>query len=70
MSTHACHAPDCEIQVPFERFACRVHWFQVPKPLRDRLNDEWRKTQREGLGEAYLAAWDDCVRALGGDPDA
>ncbi len=41
---HTCHATGCSKHVPPEMFACRRHWFMLPKKLRDRI---WR-TYRTG----------------------
>jgi len=41
---HHCHMTNCNVSVPPEMFACRRHWFMVPKPLRDAI---WR-TYRDG----------------------
>jgi hypothetical protein len=35
VSGHLCHAPGCKIPVPPKMFACRKHWFALPKRLRD-----------------------------------
>lgn len=32
---HTCHAPGCKTPVPPKMFACRVHWFALPKAFRD-----------------------------------
>lgn len=41
---HTCHATGCERSVPPAMFMCRVHWFSLPKRLRDAV---WR-TYRDG----------------------
>jgi hypothetical protein len=45
--THTCPGPGCESRVPTEMLACREHWFQVPKALRDEVWSAWRALQRE-----------------------
>lgn len=58
MSTHRCPAPGCEERVPRAQYACRAHWFQIPKPLRDEL---WRAYREDGaLSEPHLAAMEAC----------
>lgn len=41
---HTCHATGCKRTVPPEMFACRSHWFALPKAMRDEI---WR-TYRPG----------------------
>jgi hypothetical protein len=50
--THTCPAPVCNRQVPYERLACRIHWYAIPRHLRDRV---W---------EAYLSGSDDHLDAV------
>jgi len=38
--------------VPYERLACRIHWYAIPRHLRDRV---W---------EAYLSGSDDHLDAV------
>lgn len=56
--THACPKTDCGIQVPAQQFACRTHWFQIPKPLRDEIWSAY-KAGKQGLRrhrEAMISA--------------
>ena len=32
---HVCHWPDCGKPVPPKMWGCKVHWFKLPKHLRD-----------------------------------
>lgn len=66
MSSHRCPAPDCQAQVPSSQYACRSHWFSIPKPLRDEL---WRAYREEPLGDAHLAAMESCDEFLRSDND-
>lgn len=52
-TTHRCPGPGCERRVPADQLACRDHWFQVPKPLRDEVWSAWRALLRgiEGPGD-------------------
>lgn len=38
---HTCHHPRCNTPVPEKMFACRPHWFSLPKRIRDRIWDEY-----------------------------
>jgi len=42
---HRCHAPGCKRQVPPRMFACRDHWFSLPKKIRDAIWREYRPGQ-------------------------
>jgi hypothetical protein len=35
--SHTCHHPECKKIVPPKLLACRKHWFQLPKVLRDEV---------------------------------
>lgn len=43
--THTCHAPHCTRVVPPRMFACREHWFALPKRIRDAIWQEYRPGQ-------------------------
>jgi hypothetical protein len=45
MTGHRCPGLGCERRVPADQVACRDHWFQVPKPLRDEVWSAWRALQ-------------------------
>lgn len=47
-TTHRCPGPKCERRVAADQLACRDHWFQVPKALRDEVWSAWRSLQRGG----------------------
>lgn len=34
---HHCHWPGCTQQVPPAMWGCKVHWFKLPKKLRDKI---------------------------------
>lgn len=34
---HTCHWPGCEKHVPPAMWGCRIHWFTLPKFLRDKV---------------------------------
>lgn len=54
--THTCPGKGCERQVSADMLACRRHWFQLPKELRQRIWDTWRSDDHEGHGDAVLEA--------------
>lgn len=45
-----CAHPRCEVQAQPGQLACRNHWFQLPKPLRDAIWSTWRNRGTNGLG--------------------
>lgn len=38
-----CPATGCPQKVPNHMFACRTHWFQLPRDLRSAIWTAWRK---------------------------
>lgn len=59
---HECPAPGCPHRVPFHRFACKSHWFNIPNLLRARLWREWDENPGE---DSYFAVRAECLAALG-----
>lgn len=57
---HVCHHPQCSIPVPPKMLACRAHWFQLPKPIRDRIWATYRPGQEvdKRFSDAYSDAFD------------
>lgn len=43
--SHHCHARSCVKKVPPEMLMCRVHWFRVPKHIRDAVYANYRAGQ-------------------------
>src|SRR6185436_4979512 len=43
--SHTCHAPGCNRLVPASMYACREHWFSLPKRIRDAIWWEYRPGQ-------------------------
>ena len=41
MSRHTCHWPGCKRKTPPKMWGCRPHWYQLPKPLRDKVWAEY-----------------------------
>lgn len=58
---HECPARGCEVWVSNDQLACRRHWFQLPKALRNRIYEEYvpgqtALTLSEGYRECLTAA--------------
>ena len=72
---HICHATGCRRAVPPEMFACRQHWFALPKPLRDHIWATYRPGQCEdwAISPEYAEAAKEAViylaRKDGVEPD-
>lgn len=47
--SHDCHWPGCGRQVPPAMWGCKVHWFKLPKALRDRVWATYRPGQERDL---------------------
>lgn len=45
MSEHVCHAEGCQVQIPPELFMCNLHWWMVPRPLRQQITLSYRPGQ-------------------------
>ena len=58
MPDHYCHAIGCKMPVPPRMFACKRHWFRLPKAMRDAIWDVYVPGQeiRKDPTPAYLAA--------------
>lgn len=50
--THECPYPECRERIPLRLFACRDHWYALPREIRD---DVWSAYRRHGVGSAELA---------------
>lgn len=64
--TNNCPRPNCELQKPRTQYACRKHWFSLPKNIqRDildgyavgALSEKWIEADKEAL--AYWKKWDE-----------
>lgn len=55
--SHECHWPGCQRQVPPAMWGCRLHWFMLPKALRDRIWQAYVPGQEQRLDPSpeYLA---------------
>jgi hypothetical protein len=52
---HGCPGPDCQRVVGNGQLACRRHWYQVPKPLRDRVWAAWKDGDGQGSEDHIVA---------------
>jgi hypothetical protein len=46
-----CPIPRCQDQIDPSRLMCRVHWYMIPKDLRDRVWFTWRSGHGAFSGE-------------------
>ena len=65
MSTHRCPAHGCRAQINDHRLSCRDHWYELPKELRDRIWDTYRKGAG---GPDHTEAVMESVRFLRAEP--
>lgn len=45
VTTHTCHWPGCDKEVPPALWGCQGHWFALPKRLRNRIWATYRPGQ-------------------------
>lgn len=38
---HECPGADCDVRLDFEVFACRRHWFKLPRRIRNAITSSW-----------------------------
>lgn len=50
---HTCPRTGCSARVPDSMFACRPHWYTLPKAIRDEI---WWAFRKRGVGSAELTA--------------
>lgn len=63
--SHECPKNGCDRRVPFHMLACRAHWYQVPKPIRDAV---WRTYRDPGMGSPeHGAAIRAAIGAMNGE---
>ena len=61
-TAHQCPGPGCQVRIDRDRLACRDHWYQVSKPVRDEVWRLWREAPRS---PAHLAALHQALADLG-----
>ncbi len=49
--SHRCPGPECSANVPDDVLACRVHWYQVPRPIRNAVYRAWKRGEGAGSSE-------------------
>lgn len=52
-----CPAPECSVHIIPSLFACKRHWFMLPRPIRVAIWDAWNS----GDMEAHAAAKQDAM---------
>lgn len=62
---HRCPVAGCRARVPYHRLMCKLHWYQVPRPLRDAVWATWQSGAGAGTA-AHTAAIEAAVRAVDG----
>jgi hypothetical protein len=60
---HRCPGPGCDAQVPYEMLACRRHWYQVPRAIRNAIYHAWADGAGSGSDE-HLAAMDAAIARM------
>lgn len=50
--SHQCPGPGCTLAVSDDMLACRRHWFQVSKAIRDEVWSAWRALLRARAANA------------------
>lgn len=70
--SHQCHWPGCTLYCAPRFWGCKAHWFQLPKPIRDRIWKEYIYGQEiyklptpEYLAAAEEAHWWAVMRNAG-----
>ena len=63
---HLCLKDDCPKLVGAEHFACRDHWYSLPKDLRDEI---WREYRKEPGSARSIVAIVAAVKFLNGEKD-
>ena len=60
---HTCHHPHCDLPVPPKMLACRAHWFQLPRGLRDGIWAAYVPGQEvtKSPTPQYLHVMRDCI---------
>jgi hypothetical protein len=56
---HTCAAEGCQRMVQTTMLMCREHWYQVPKPIRDRVWAAYNNLQRAQHAEEALSLRDE-----------
>lgn len=49
--THTCPGPACIREIPYDRLACPMHWYQLPQALRSLIYRTWGNGKGAGSDE-------------------
>lgn len=55
-TTHECPHPACSELVKRDMFACKTHWFQLPRDIRGTIWSSFRRGDLTAYSEATSAA--------------
>lgn len=60
---HTCHAEACRTKVPPKMFMCKMHWYTLPKAMRDKVWDLYTPGQEitKDPSMAYLEHTQACI---------
>lgn len=65
MTTRTCPKPGCDEVIPRGMFACRVHWFELPKEIRNEIVTAYDGYRRDPLVHASeLIEWQQAAQAF------
>jgi len=42
-TTNTCRHPKCNMEKPVYLYACKTHWYQLPKQIRDKIWEGFRQ---------------------------
>lgn len=67
--SHTCHWPTCTKPVPPAMWGCKMHWFKLPKYLRDKIWLTYRSCQEitKDPSDEYLLAAREVRRWIDGE---
>lgn len=60
--SHVCPAPTCSERIPDHQLACRGHWYQLPKAIREAVWDAYLPGQSAAtMSPSYRRALKDAT---------
>ncbi|MEX2450939.1 MAG: hypothetical protein WD407_08805 [Rhodospirillales bacterium] len=65
-NSRKCPIKGCRAAIPHARLMCKLHWFMVPKPLREAVKKTFGALRTDGLDgiAAYRANRDEAIRVV------
>ena len=63
-TTRVCEVPLCGASIPAGKLMCLPHWKEVPRPIRQRINQAWRTVRGRGTRAYRQAALADYRQAV------